>query len=308
MNNKVLDCLSHNGFILNKNRAFATIDGYHFNAFLSGGLMPLLKLHVSFFATLQQQQFIQTTLKNSRIQGMQTRLTDYGISITFSGVNTAVLTSLLQSVLTFVTATCKNYGALNCNYCPLCGAELAPEEKRVVQVEGIHIALDNKCIDRINDVLAKKYHLGDSQPNNYFRGFLGALLGAFIGGVVAIGSFFTDTLPVLAAVLSVCLGMIFYKKFKAKQNNVMFVMVGCLTLLFQLGASLFSFMISAHLAILEMGGQTEGMWQSFAQCMLLRQFSNLFYLSLLISVVTSAICLFVAFSVERKKQPHLIEK
>lgn len=308
MNNKVLDCLSHNGFILNKNRAFATIDGYHFNAVFSGGIMPVLKLHVSFFATLQQQQFIQTTLTNSRIKGMQTRLTDYGIEITFAGVNTAVLTSLLPSVLTFVTATCKNYGALNCNYCPLCGAELAPEEKRVVQVEGIHIALDNKCIDRINDVLAKKYHLGDSQPNNYGKGFLGALLGALIGGVVGLGSSFIGAIPIVAVVLSVCLGMMFYKKFKAKQNNVMFVMVGCLTLLFQLGASLFSFMISAHLAVLEMGGQTEGMWQSFTQCMLLRQFSNLFYISLMISIVTSAICIFVAFFMERKKQHHLIEK
>lgn len=224
-----------------------------FNAFLSGGLMPLLKLHVSFFATLQQQQFIQTTLKNSRIQGMQTRLSDYGISITFSGVNTAVLTSLLPSVLTFVTATCKSYGALNCNYCPLCGAELAPEEKRVVQVEGIHIALDNKCIDRINDVLAKKYHLGDSQPNNYGKGFLGALLGALIGAVVGIGSSFIGAIPIVAVVLSVCLGMMFYKKFNAKQNNVMFVMVGCLTLVFQTVACVLSFMISAHLAILEMG-------------------------------------------------------
>ena len=268
----------------------------------------MLKLHVSFFATLQQQQFIQTTLKNSRIKGMQTRLTDYGIEITFAGVNAAVISSLLPSVLTFVVATCKNYGALNCNYCPLCGAELAPEEKRVVQVEGIHIALDNKCIDRINDVLAKKYHLGNSQPNNYGKGFLGALLGALIGAVVAIGSFFTDTLPVLAAVLSVCLGMIFYKKFKAKQNNVMFVMVGCLTMVFQTVASVFSFMISAHLAILEMGGQVESIWQSFKQCMLLRQFSKLFYISLMISIVTSAICIFVAFFMERKKQHHLIEK
>ena len=308
MNNKVLDCLSHNGFILNKNRAFATIDGYHFNAVFSGGIMPVLKLRVSFFATLQQQQFIQTTLTNSRIKGMQTSLTDYGIEITFAGGNAAVISSLLPSVLTFVTATCKNYGALNCNYCPVCGVELSSDEQRVVEVEGNYIALDNKCIDRINDVLAKKYHLGNSQPNNYGKGFLGALLGALIGAVVAIGSFFTDTLPVLAAVLSVCLGMIFYKKFKAKQNNVMFVMVGCLTMVFQTVASVFSFMISAHLTILEMGGQTEGMWQSFAQCMLLRQFSNLFYISLMISIVTSAICIFVAFFMERKKQHHLIEK
>lgn len=304
--NKVLDCLSHNGFVLNKNRAFATIDGYHFNAMYSGGLSSVLKLHVSFFATFEQQRLIKMTLQNSGIHGTQINLTDFGAEIVLSGMSATTLSSLIPAVLTFVTTTLKNYKALNCNYCPVCGAELSPEEQRLVKVQENYIALDDKCIDRLNEILDKKYNLANQSPN-YGKGFLGALLGAFIGGLVGLGSSFLGGIPLVAVILSVVLGMFFYKKFNARQNNVMFVMVGCLTFVFQVVATVISFMLSALIAVKTMGGSSN-MWEGFVQCMMLPEFARLFYISLIVTIVITALCIFLAFFTERKKQPKLISK
>lgn len=75
-------------------------------------------------------------------------------------------------------------------------------------------------------------------PNNYAKGFLGALLGALVGVTIFVILFFLGFISALSAFVAVLLGAYLYKKLGGKPNKAMVAIVS-LTSLVSLVLALF---------------------------------------------------------------------
>ena len=152
----------------------------------------------------------------------------YGLAATVNGMtaNSALkkLTEKLDATIAYLNVN----EAKGVGYCPCCGEEC--DLLKTIRVNDVYVSLDDKCYNEVAKVAAVEEQHYNAQPNNYLKGFLGALLGAGIGAVAWIVLYYLGFLSALTAVLAVFLGNYFYVKFGGKANNVKNIIVAGVSL------------------------------------------------------------------------------
>lgn len=152
----------------------------------------------------------------------------YGLAATVNGMTTNSIIKKITEKLDATIAYLNANEAKGVGYCPCCGEEC--DLLKTIRVNDVYVSLDDKCYNEVAKVAAVEEQQYNAQPNNYLKGFLGAILGAGIGAVAWIVLYYLGFLSALTAVLAVFLGNYFYVKFGGKANNVKNIIVAGVSL------------------------------------------------------------------------------
>ena len=152
----------------------------------------------------------------------------YGLAATVNGMTTNSIMKKITEKLDATIAYLNVNEAKGVGYCPCCGEEC--DLLKTIRVNDVYVSLDDKCYNEVAKVAAVEEQHYNEQPNNYLKGFLGAILGAGIGAVAWIVLYYIGFLSALTAVLAVFLGNYFYVKFGGKANNVKNIIVAGVSL------------------------------------------------------------------------------
>ena len=152
----------------------------------------------------------------------------YGLAATVNGMTTNSIIKKITEKLDATIAYLNANEAKGVGYCPCCGEEC--DLLKTIRVNDVYVSLDDKCYNEVAKVAEVEEQHYNAQPNNYLKGFLGAILGAGIGAVAWIVLYYLGFLSALTAVLAVFLGNYFYVKFGGKANNVKNIIVAGVSL------------------------------------------------------------------------------
>ena len=216
---------SNYGMTINKNFAYGTINGYETNATIIMSDTAPLRMHISFYATDEQHRKIEAAINNLKPKYFNMKFTLYGMSLGFSYITVNSLLKKLPDTLNAICAILSENGALNSAFCPVCGESLNESNSKKCNIDGFTIKLDNDCVNKINNVINTENQDFRNAPNNYLKGFVGALIGGAVGAVITIIFFMIGLIASLSAFVSVALGAFLYQKFKGKPNVMMIVIV-----------------------------------------------------------------------------------
>ena len=228
------------GLTGNKNRFYGALFGYETNVLLNN----LVLVNVSMFRTSEIQNAIQNDLQQIKTNFINWQWNKYGLTISLSGWTSGTIAKNLEAQLKSMYEIFAKNGALGVGYCPVCGKELDLENTKKCTIDGYTISIDNDCVEQINIVLAQENKEFEAAPNNYLRGFFGALVGGVAGAVVAIILYLIGFISAISAFVAFFVGILLYKKFGGKPNKMMLVIVT---------ATIFVCMILSVLAIYIVG-------------------------------------------------------
>lgn len=229
MNKKLVEYFKKYDFTFSKNYAYGKIKDYEVNVFYQAldNVAPV-KIYVSFYASENEKNQMISDLNEQKIKFLQYSFD--GIGALF-GLNDITLNGLLKKldniIETIFDIIIKNNGK-NSLYCPMCGEEF-DDESKVYKVNDCNFKLHKKCGSEIAEAFEEEYKEYKELPNNYGKGFLGALIGAVVGVVSYVIIFFVGFISSISSFISILLGSFLYKKFGGKPNYMMIIMTSVLT-------------------------------------------------------------------------------
>lgn len=140
--------------------------------------------------------------------------------------------------------------------------------------------------DEVVEVIDTNNNVVDNKPNNYLKGFAGAVIGGVAGFAVAVLLYFLGLISALSAFVAVALGSFLYVKFGGKKNKTMLVIVSCTTMVFMILSIFAVYLISSGIAAKEVGVAMSA-FEAFSTCMQDVEFSTLFFTDMVLAVVFS---------------------
>ena len=186
-------------------------------------------VHLNFFADGNvKAQAVRVFHTTSNQTMTNVGVSVYGLAATVSGMTTNSIMKKITEKLDATIAYLNANEAKGVGYCPCCGEEC--DLLKTIRVNDVYVSLDDKCYNEVAKVAAVEEQHYNAQPNNYLKGFLGALLGAGIGAAAWVALYYMGFLSALTAVLAVFLGNYFYVKFGGKANNVKNIIVAGVSL------------------------------------------------------------------------------
>ena len=290
MNKKFRLFFESNGMAVDGNKAYGLVKGYETNAqvVMMDNTFPY-KWFISFFATSDQKAQMEAALRNAAIKSFKFTMTDCGVMLGLNDLTVGRLIARLPSVFDTVYGIISGNGGKGEGFCPFCGEPLDQLTVKKSNINGMTVTLDSGCVDKMNAVIDEENRDFASAPNNYLKGFLGALVGGVVGIVIAVLLALAGFISSIAAIAAVALGAFLYRKLGGKPNKMMIVIVGVTTLVCMVLAVVISYLIAAGIAMNEVGITDMSVFEVFALCMEDEEFSRLFYLDLVLSMVFAVI-------------------
>lgn len=286
MNTKWTDFFAGYGVSVDGNKAYGEIDGYEINANVNGfDTVAPFRLHITCFAAEEQKRVIGDILSSRKDRYFNYAFTRYGLSVGIGDFTMGKLLKRLPEVFEFLFSTLREQGALGKGVCPICGKPIEEEQIKKCDLDGFTITMDFGCATDLSAAIAADKKQFDSAPNNYLKGFLGAVIGGLAGAVCVIILYLIGFVSSLSAVVSVTLGCFLYKKFKGKPNKMMLLIVGATTVAFMVISVLAVYIVAAGIA-------ADGMYtpiEAFNILMTDSEFALWFYADLAMVLLFSAI-------------------
>lgn len=289
MNKKFVAFFTGYGMTVKKNFAYGKIENYETNAVITAlDTVAPVRLHISFYATDEQKRAIEAGIRNLALKYFKMMFTPYGITLGFNDITTNKLLKRLPAVLNTIFGILKENGALNSEYCPVCGNRIDEANSKKCNIDGFTIQIENDCVEKINSVISAENQDFANAPNNYLQGFCGALLGGLAGVVISILLNLIGFVSAISAVVSILAGSYLYQKFHGKPNKMMIVIVSVTTLVLMAASIPVIYIIAAGIAANSEGLSYTAI-EAFRICMLNDEFATYFYTDLALVLVFSAI-------------------
>lgn len=270
---------------IHDNYAYGIVNGFETNAVIRmlDNVSPVV-LHISFYATDIQRKIIEEELKHSQIKWLNFRITPYGMVIGLNDITAGRLLTRIDSNLETIYSILKKAEVKGYDYCPLCGTEQDHFSASAHTINGFRITLDHDCVEAVSEKIQATNQDYAKQPNRYLKGFWGALLGALIGGLLAIVLCFFGYISAFATLVSMGLGTKFYLRFGGKANIWMTVIIALTTLAVMLLSIYIGFVLVTFVAAFSQGLFLNP-FDAFHIVMQQEQFSRLFYGNLITTAI-----------------------
>ncbi len=267
---------------------YGIINGYETNLIFNqyGSPSPIL-LHISTFIPDENKQEISDTIKNMNIKFLNFNFTPYGLLVGLNDVTIKKLIVRLDDILNSIYAILNDFGAKPVEYCPVCG-EIFNENKKICIIDGLKITIDNICVEKINQQIVEANNQFEQMPNNYLKGFVGALGGALVGAVVSIILYYLGFISAISAFVAIILGVKFYRKMGGKPNKVMILITTITTLIVLALATFGIYLISAGSLALENGFTSTG-FKAFKDMLSIADFKSSFISDMIMTVIFTII-------------------
>ena len=308
MNKALSQFFTERGLTVTDNAASGTAEGYEVNAIIHmmDKVAPL-RFHFSCFTTSDQRGDIEGALRTAAIPGMPlTEWTFYGLTIGLNAMTLKQLVKRLPGIFETIVQILKTNGALGVGYCPVCGAPLSEESKRYC-VEEMYITFDCACAAQINAAIQSENSEFRAAPNNYLRGFCGALIGGLAGALVAYILFQVGFISAISVFAAIALGSFLYQKFGGKPNKVMIVIVSVTAFAFMI-AAVFGVYLLEISAMLDEEGIAMSTFEAFGNLMQNAEFAGEFLSNLALTVlfsVVGAVCEVVVLARKIKRKTEI---
>lgn len=240
MNKKIKRVLEEKGLEVKKNNAYGIIEGYEVNASYDvfETTWPL-KISILCYLNNEQKENIIYKFKSTKYRFLNVFYNDYGIVIRMNGWTRG---SCAKKAKEFIEMTINWLKEMNINgitHSPLSGVLL--ENPKVCQIHDEKITLSEEDYLNLKHKIETENKEFESQPNNYFMGFLGACLGGLIGAVLSFILLMVGVVSAFTGYLASYLGTMFYKQMKGKVNKLMILIVLLTSIVFILLSVLFAY-------------------------------------------------------------------
>ncbi len=289
MNKKVREFLAQHNLAVIGDNAYGVYNGFETNFVFSPatGRYPLF-FHFSCYATDVQRQNILLTIGSENFKFLQVDFTLFGLSVAITGMTISSAVNTLEQTLNRICAILQENGALGIGYCPACGQALDLADSKKCNINGMTISIDNNCVDTINAQITEENKTFQQAPNNYLKGFAGALLGSLAGVAIAVVFYVLNFISAISSFVAVMLGSFLYKKFGGKPNKMMVVIVS-LTSFVMMMLTIPAIYIVASGIIASQEGLDLSAFEAFAIVMQSPEGAKAFYLDLALTFVFTAL-------------------
>ncbi len=302
MNKALKNYFEEHGLSVNQNKgfgeAYGAFDGYEATFVLADA--STLVARIAFFAEAEQRATIMQTLISRNSAKFLVETTENGVMLRIKLKSFAKTTEYFAQPLAQLVQTLNENGALGVGYCPTCGKQLDFDQCKRCNLGGANITLCNDCVETLNSEIRAANEEFDSLPNNYLRGFAGAVLGALVGCALAVVLYLIGFVSALSSVVAVLLGAVFFQKFGGKPNKIMLVIVCATSAVMMLLATFVIYVVACKLAADEAGMAMSAL-EAFAHVMQDEEFARTFYGEMAMTALFTAIgCGVEIFELSRK--------
>lgn len=191
MHKKYKEYFERQGALVQGAKAYGVINGYDVNFmgaipyaeanYGSGGVT----LHVSFYALEENRRAIESEIKILETKFVHYSFDKFGVQFSITDWTAGKIANKVEEIINKVSEILNNNQALGSGHCPICGNSLSADATKR-QVNGMTITLDDDCVNKLNEIIDRENREFEAAPNNYLKGFLGALIGGVAGAIVAI--------------------------------------------------------------------------------------------------------------------------
>lgn len=296
--------LARLGLNANGDRLYGALYGYETNA--SVNLYGII-LNVSLFRTIEIEKAIQHDLLLIKTRFINWQWNNYGITFSITDWTQRTMLKKLETLLQSIYETFTKNGALGVGYCPVCGRELDFDNAKKCLIDGATISIDNDCVDKINTAISTENQEFDAAPNNYLKGFFGALIGGIAGAVVAIILNLLGFVSAISAFVAFFVGIKLYKKFGGKPNKMMLVIVTATTFVCMVLSVFSIYVVVSGMQAAEEGVEISA-FEAFKILMEYEDFARYFWTDMAMTVLFTIIgCVVEIFNYARqiKRQKNI---
>lgn len=273
---------------IEKENGYGIINGYETNLIFNqyNSASPVL-LHISTFIPVENKQVISDTIKNMNVKFLNFNFTPYGLLVGLNDLTIKKLVNRLDDILNSIYAILNDFGAKPAECCPICG-EVFNENKKICNIDGLKITIDNSCVEKINQEINNANDEFDKLPNNYIKGFIGALGGALVGAIVSVILYYLGFISAISAFVAIILGVKFYQKMGGKPNKVMILITTITTVVVLILATFGIYYFSASSLAIENGFTSTG-FKAFKDMMTVSNFKSGFISDMIMTVLFTII-------------------
>lgn len=244
-----------------------------------------VKIHISAYANDDQKKLILAEIRKLAIPYSSASFTQYGLLLGYNDPFTAGrLMKRLPAATDAIFAIMTEQGARGSGFCPVCGEVFEGKENKQYTIGKLPVTLHCECASDINKVIENQNAQFDAAPDNYFKGFLGALVGSLAGAAFAILLYIAGFVSAISAVIAMAAGTFLYRKFGGKPNKVMIAIVTVTSLVVLELAIVAIYVVASGIAAAQAGvpmSPTDAFWMLMTDA----EFSRLFYTDLALTFV-----------------------
>ncbi|MCM1194369.1 MAG: hypothetical protein NC099_01005 [Corallococcus sp.] len=287
MHRKYKEYFEQRGAVVNGEKAYGVINGYEVNflgaipyADMNGGNGGVT-LHIAFYATEQYRGAIESEIKILSTKFVRYSFDKFGVKFVITDWTASKIALKIEEIVNKVCEILTNNNASGSGHCPICGMTL-PEGAAKRQVEGMTFTLDDDCINKLNEIIEQENLEFEAAPNNYLKGFAGALIGGLAGALVAVLLYVVGFVSAISSFVAFFVGILLYRKFGGKPNKMMIVIVTATTFVCMIASVLGIYLYAAGAAGAEYGLNA---FEAFSVLMKDEEFSRLFYADLALTVL-----------------------
>ena len=269
-----------------KNTYYGKLHGFEANGFYipTDQKFPI-QIHLSLY--LDNKQPVISKLKNSGFKYFDVIGSDYGILLLFNGITFNSMKKDFNEKLSFVFDTINSFNAKGLGYDPVTGDELT-EDARLYSLERGSIILNPTTAETLNARIREENKDFDNMPNNYLKGFAGALLGSLAGIILMIVLSIAGFISSLSGFVAVFCGEKLYRAFKGKPNKMMIVIVSVTSIVMMLLGIVIIDAIIIENAYIE-AGASNGIITDFINSFQVPEISALLIKDILMTILFTAI-------------------
>ncbi len=287
MHKKYKEYCERNGLAVSGEKAYGSVNGYDVNF---SSVMPYadlndgqggVKLHIAFYATEENRRVIENEIKILSTKFVHYSFNKFGVMFKITDWTAGKIANKLEEIVNKVSEILTGNNALGSGYCPICGTNLSENVERR-NVDGMTVALDDDCVSKLNELIERENREFEAAPNNYLKGFLGAIIGGLCGVVVAVILAVVGFISAISSFVAFFLGVLLYRKFGGKPNKIMIVIVTATTFVCMIGSIVGIYLYIAGASGAEYG---YGTIEAFKVLMADKEFSASFYTDLALTVL-----------------------
>ena len=261
--------------------------------------------HISAYMTKDQRSNIKGSMQLLANKYSECTWSTHGVTLSITEGNESIKLAVLSNWLTGATTIMKNNGAVGNGVCPICGKSLDSENSKACSFDGLKVTLDNECAAKIVIKQEEQQRVEDTAPNNYGKGFAGALLGGLCGAIVATVLYIIGFISAFSSIIAFVLGIVFYKAFGGKKNWVMILIVSLTTLVTMVLSVLTINIVYLYIMTL-MEGYTLSPIEVFVSYMQVKEYSIAFWrdigLTAMFTVLSSLFVIIRFIRIRKRKK------
>lgn len=249
---------------ISKTNFYGVIKEYEVNLYFSifNATTPL---QLIFTCVLDNQIKEQLNAYISNCPNKLTRIefTSYGFTINTNGFTVKKAVNDLYKVTDDIVSILSSNNVIGFDHCPFTSLELTDENSCYIIKDNSQIRVHKDYAEEHQTRVKEEKEKFVASPNNYLKGFCGALIGAVVGAFLSIILYLVGYVSAWCSIIAAVLGYYLYKKMGGKSNYMSIIIIAATTLIMMLLVTFIVYIISANNILVNTSGYDQRGFEAF---------------------------------------------